>query len=64
MPYQTHKLTNPIEQSPSLETNSLSAGQEVLRILCNLKVYCYCVHNSLALVLILSHINPNLFHYR
>jgi len=46
-----------MEQSPSSETKSHSAGQEFPRLLWNPNVH-YLVHNSLSLVFILRHMNP------
>jgi hypothetical protein len=43
-----------MEQSPPYEANSVSAGQEIPRILCNP----YRVHKILLLVSILSQLNP------
>ena len=44
------------QQRPSSDANSSSASQQIPRILCNPTVH-YRVHNSRALVRVLSHIN-------
>jgi hypothetical protein len=44
-------VTNSMHYSPSREADSHPAGQEIPYLLWNLNVN-YCVHNSLALVLI------------
>jgi len=49
--------TYSIDQTPSWEANSRSAGQEIRHILCYSQVRCR-VPNSLPLVPILSQINP------
>jgi hypothetical protein len=49
-------MTNSMQHSLSLKTNSRSANKEILWLLRNLKFY-YCVHNSSPLALILSQIN-------
>jgi len=46
-----------MEQSPSWEANSYSAGQEIPLLLSNPKVD-YCVHKSLPLVSILNQVHP------
>jgi hypothetical protein len=52
-----HKVTNSMEQIPSWEANSLSASQEIPRLLRNPNVHCR-VHNSTPLVPILTQMNP------
>jgi hypothetical protein len=51
------KLTNYIEESLFLNSDSSSANKEILCMYWNLKVHCY-VHKSLPLVPVLSQINP------
>jgi hypothetical protein len=46
-----------VEQSPSWVTNGHSTIQESSILLWNPKIY-YCVHNSLPLDSLLSHMNP------
>jgi len=53
------KLSSHMEQSPSSEANSHSAGQEIPRLLWNLEVH-YRVHNSPQLVPDPDASNPNL----
>ena len=53
----TYLLTYFVEQSPSWEANRFSAGQEIPRILWNLKVH-YRIHKCSPPVPILNQINP------
>jgi len=49
--------TNSVEQSPSSEASSHSDSQKIPQLLWNPKIH-YCVHSSLPLAPILSHMNP------
>jgi hypothetical protein len=51
------KVTNSMELSPSSETDSCAATQELLRVLRNPNIH-YHVHKNPQLVVILSQINP------
>jgi hypothetical protein len=55
--FKTEFNTNTMEQSPTSESNSSSASQEISQILYNLQVH-YHIHETLSLLCVLSHVNP------
>jgi hypothetical protein len=57
LPLHVVTSSDTMQQSPSRETQSRSAGQQILCILCNLHVY-FQIHKSMPLVSVLIDLDP------